>query len=63
MEMYSVEFYRITKKQKKIQQQNVTSVRGEPSACDCHALHATVRANSPFAGGLRPLDPYIAMLY
>ena len=35
----------------------------EPKASDFHVLHATVWANSPFAGSLRPLDAYIVMLY
>ena len=37
--------------------------RIEPRASDFHVLHATVWANSLFAGSLRPLDPYIATLY
>ena len=32
-------------------------------ASDFHALHVTVWAISPFAGSLRPLDPYVVMLY
>ena len=42
---------------KKIQQQNVTPVGIEPKASDFHALHATIWANSLFAGSFRALDP------
>ena len=35
----------------------------EARTSDFHALHATVWAISPFAGSLRPLDPYIIILY
>ena len=30
---------------------------------DFTALHATIWANSPFAGSLSPWDPYVIMLY
>ena len=35
----------------------------EPRASDFQPLHVTVWVNSLFAGSLRPLDPYIIMLY
>ena len=35
----------------------------EPKASDFHALHATVWANSLFAGSLRHLDNHIVMIY
>ena len=54
MEMYSVEFYRITRKQKKkIQQQNVTPVGVEyraPTFMSCMLL------SELFAGSLGPLE-------
>ena len=36
-------------------------VRIESKASDFHALHVAVWANTPFAGSLRPQDPYVVM--
>ena len=35
----------------------------EPRASNFNALHATVWTNPLFAGSIKPLDPYIVMLY
>ena len=39
------------------------AVAVQPRTSDFHALHAIVWADSPFAGSLSPLDPYIAIFY
>ena len=35
----------------------------EPRTSNFNAVHATVWANSLFAGSLKPLNPYIVLLY
>ena len=60
--MHSVESAESQENQKKSNSKMLPLVGIEPRASDFHALHDTVWANSLFAGRLRPLDPYIAML-
>ena len=61
--MHSVEFYRTTRKQTKSSSKMLPPVGVEPRASDFNVLHATVWANSLFAGSFRTLGPYIIMLY
>ena len=59
MEMHSVDSTESRENKKKIQQEkHYLSVGMEPITF----MHATVWANSPFAGSLGPLDPKIVML-
>ena len=62
MELDSVEFYRITRKQKN-PAKNDTPTGNWTQVSNFQALHATVCAGSQFAGCLRPLYPNIIMLY
>ena len=57
------EFCRILENHKKSSGKLLPPVGIEPRASGFHALHATVWANSLFAGSLRPLDPHIVILY
>ena len=57
IETYSVEFYRITKKQKDSGTKCDPQMGVEPRSFYFHALHAIVGADSLFAGSLRPFDP------